>query len=174
MNIGNVGAAIGKIKDKDPERYNKILTTNSIISGTKSNLDGAVKDGMSKKPILGIKVISANGEYYNLAGEEVAAYIAAATPLLGVIVPIIKGFTDKDAPKVDPDLPDSPYSVDERQKLIDEVNSSSVYTEEQKKLIVSGLNAKLDLGTAVSNAKAKIPETKKTILRLLLLVRLSD
>ena len=156
LNIGNVGAAIGKIKDKDPERYNKILTKFYNWGGTKSNLDGAVKDGMSKKPILGIKVISANGEYYNVTGAEVASIITAASALLGAIVPIIKG--SKDAPKVDPNLPDSPYSDDERQKVVDEVNSSSVYTEEQKKLIVSGLNAGLDLGTAVSNAKAKIPE----------------
>lgn len=158
LNVGNVGAALGKIKDKDPERYNKILTKFYNWGGTKSNLDGAVKDGMSKKPLLGVKVISANGEYYNVTGAGVAAFITAATPLLGVIVPIIKGFTDKDAPKLDPDLPDSPHSVAERQQLIDAVNSSSVYTEEQKKLIVSGLNAGLDLGTAVSNAKAKIPE----------------
>jgi len=158
LNIGNVGAAIGKIKDKDPERYNKILTKFYNWGGTKSTLDGAVKDGMSKKPILGIKVISANGEYYNVAGEGVAAFILEATPLLGVIVPIIKGFIDKDAPNLDPDLPDSPYSDEVRQEVIDKVNSSSEYTEEQKKLIVLGLNSGLDLGTAMFNAKAKFPE----------------
>lgn len=150
LNAGNLGSALGELKNNHPKEYEQVLRKFYNYGGEKSNLDGAIKDGASKKPLLGIKLIKskgADGSFVNVTGAEEStalAWVTAASSLLSVTVPIINMVLPKDKQT------DIPIPTAEEQKSYDKqyiLNDANLTDSEKAKL-----NGLIDSGYTLDDA----------------------
>jgi hypothetical protein len=134
INVRGLATRLQRLQAKNPADLEKLWVKQ--LGGDITFLNQEIKVGSAKKPFLGSKVSGV--DQIGVAGEEVTAIIAAASPvLLAVIALLAQNKTpDNDLPPFDvpppdgdkaydptapPDQPDRPLTEDEKRKLADEI-----------------------------------------------------
>lgn len=97
---------LGRIKDAGGKRWSKLMKKWRVVGGDENRLIEIIQRNRNKKPVFGQR--NADG-MFSLTGAEVSAFIAQATPIMALVLPVIKQFKkDKGEPEGEGEIPDLP------------------------------------------------------------------
>ena len=145
--------SLKKLQEKNPADLED--TWVKKLGGDIAFLNQEIKVGSAKKPFLGSKVSGV--DQIGVAGEEVVAILAAAAPILAMIIPLLKKNSVPES-----DLPPMNFPPPEGDKVYDpkapEGQPDRPLTEAEKDKIANGI-VKQEFG----DEKQEFGDEKKTI-----------
>jgi hypothetical protein len=136
LNIGNLAGALYKLKTSNDSHYEKARRRFTNLGGSEEAFDNNVMRGGKKKPILGIKLIGADGSVSYLYAEPVSTgtIVAGALSVTAAVLPVV--LQSVQGSKVDKSIGEGQVSQEEANAMADSVDGA---TPEQKKRIAQSI-----------------------------------